>query len=642
MIPEKCAPRCACTLFLTVLVLVSLPGYLLSAPQTRQQVSRTEAPGPEITKIDPPEWWTSLPAPMLLLYGSGLEQAQVSLDSAPSGVRIDRQHPGNDGRYVFVWLGGTENVKPAEIRLRVATPHGQATVSFRLSARTHSTPPRLNNDDVIYLIMPDRFANGDPTNDAPPQSPGTFDRSKPRAYHGGDLKGVQDHLPYLKDLGVNLLWLTPIYDNDNASPESYHGYGAVDFYAVDEHLGTIQDLRSLVAAAHQQGMRLYLDNVVNHTGPRHVWTEHPPEDCWVHGTPEHHTRARSDFFALTDPHATKPQWRDTIEGWFANRLPDLNNDCPDVERYLVQNSIFWIEATGVDGFRLDTFPYSTRQFWSEWHSDLRRTYPDLSTIGEVFNSDPAITSFFQGGKAQFDHLDSGATTVFDFPLYFALRDVIIRDQPVAKIVSVLGRDRLYAAADRLVTFVGNHDVTRFITEAGSSPAKLKMAFALLATLRGIPQLYAGDEIGMQGGGDPDNRRDFPGGFPGDPRNAFTAAGRTLQENDIFDHVKAVLRLRREHDALRTGDLKNELIDDQTYVFVRSTKKEKLVVVMNNLDIAREVVLSPDQDGSALNGASELKEIFPGTQTTLDRNGSEFKFGVAPRTVVVYEVVGRKP
>ena len=640
MIEEKPVHGRKPALLLTALL--PLVAFLFCSAEA-QQANTTKTAGPEVTKIDPPEWWTRLPAPMLLLYGSGLEDAQVSLARAPTGVHIERQHPGNEGRYLFVWLKGTEKAKPGDIQLRVTTAHGQVAGPFHLGTRMLSSgPPRLNNDDVIYLIMPDRFADGDPTNDAPPQSPGTLDRSKPRAYHGGDLKGIEDHLPYLKDLGVNLLWLTPIYDNDNTSPESYHGYGAVDFYSVDEHLGKLADLRSLIAAAHQQGMRVYLDNVVNHTGPRHVWAEHSPEDCWLHGTPEHHVRARSDFFALSDPHAIKPQWRDTIEGWFANRLPDLNNDCADVERYLVQNSIFWIETAGVDGFRLDTFPYSTRQFWSEWHADLRRVYPDLSTIGEVFNSDPVITSFFQGGKPQFDHVDSAVTTVFDFPLYFALRDVIIRDEPCQKIVNVLGRDRLYADPNRLVTFFGNHDVTRFISEPGSSPAKLKMAFALLATLRGIPQLYAGDEIGMQGGGDPDNRRDFPGGFPGDQRNAFTAAGRTADENDIFEYARAALILRREHYALRTGDLKDELVDEKTYAFTRSDQKEKLLIVVNNADSAREISLSPDQDGSTLKGALQLKEIFPRNEAAIDQVGTQFKLQLAPRTVTVYEVVGAKP
>ena len=260
---------------------------------------------------------------------------------------------------------------------------------------------------------------------------------------------------------------------------------------------------------------------------------------WFHGTPQHHMDTTAGisgtyygkadkpaipndpFETLADPHATPRLSRNLTDGWFFNILPDLNTENPVVAEYLLQNSIWWAESSGLDGYRLDTFPYVPRKFWSTWHTGLHHTYPYLTTIGEVFHADPAVTSFFVGGQRRFDGIDSGVNTLFDFPTFFTLRDVLLRNAPTGRIADVLRHDSLYVHPDTLVTFFANHDVPRFASVAGSSAAKLKLAFGLTLTLRGIPELYYGDEIGMPGGGDPDNRRDFPGGWPGDPKNAFT-------------------------------------------------------------------------------------------------------------------------
>lgn len=618
-----------CFFFLAIATALHFDATLASAaPPPGEPVA------PAVTKIEPPNWWVGLtPEVMLLLSGHNLEATVVACN--PPSLHVTRTQATAGGDYLFVWLKIGANTRTGTAVCQIRTPAGTTSFELQLAARPPAPGklPGLAPDDVLYLIMPDRFADGDPTNNEPSQSPGTYDRSQPRAYHGGDLRGIREHLPYLRDLGVTTLWLTPVYDNDNASPQDYHGYGAVDFYAVDEHLGTVTDLVELVAAAHRHGIKVFLDTVLNHTGPRHPWVKAPPEADWFHGTADQHLTATASMDRLADMHAPPKLWRSLVEGWFADKLPDLNQENPRVDQYLVQNTLWWAERTGVDGYRLDTFPYIARRFWSNWHRRLFRIYPHFATIGEVFNSDPTVTAFFTGGRTQFDGIDSGVTTVFDFPFFFALRDVILRGMPQSRLVGVLQRDWLYARPDRLVTFLGNHDVPRFLSEPGASKDKLKLAFSVLLTVRGIPQLYYGDEIGMQGGADPDNRRDFPGGFPGDPRNAFTAEGRTPDEQEIFSHVQALLRLRREHAALRGGRHWHLAWDDTLYAFVREAREERLLVIFNNADQPRDVHLNL-QD-TPLSDCHSLEPVFAAAAAFVRKHQAELR--VAPRSVAMYAV-----
>ncbi len=276
-------------------------------------------------------------------------------------------------------------------------------------------------------------------------------------------------------------------------------------------------------------------------------------------------------------------------------------------QYLLQNAIWWAEASGLDGYRIDTFPYVPRAFWSRWNAGLRRIYPRLTTIGEVFHPDPSVTSFFAGGQKRYDGIDSGVTTVFDYPLYFALRDVLLHGAPVGRLADVLRHDSLYVRPDLLVTFFGNHDVARFAAVDGSSDEKSRMAFGLTLTMRGIPELYYGDEIGMMGGGDPDNRRDFPGGWTEDPRNAFTEAGRTSEQQATFAYVQKLLRLRREHGALTGGRLWHLASDESAYIFLRESEEERVLVAFNNSTKAREFRISLNDTAAA--GSQALKLLF---------------------------------
>jgi glycosidase len=577
---------------------------------------------PTLTKVEPPNWWLKLtPELMVLLSGRHLEATEVSCN-LPNLV-VERTQATAGGDYLFVWLKLESEIKSGTAVCRITTHAGSTSFELPLAARMQTIHKfqGITPDDVMYLIMPDRFANGDPTNDEPAEAPGSHDRSKPRAYHGGDLRGIREHLDYLKELGVTTLWLTPIVKN--GATEDYHGYGAIDLYAVEPHLGNLREYQELTAAAHQRGMKIVFDIVPNHVGPKHPWVSKAPLPDWFHGTAQRHmnssapingtfygggeNQGHDPFGAIADPHAPRRLSRNLTEGWFVNILPDMNTENPAVAQYLLQNAIWWAESSGLDGFRVDTFPYVSRQFWAHWHAGLRKIYPQLTTIGEVFHPDASVTSFFAGGQKRYDGIDTGVSTLFDYPMYFVLRDVLLNGAPVGRIADVLRHDSLYPRPDSLVTFFGNHDVARFASAQGSSAAKLKLAFGLTLTLRGIPQLYYGDEIGMLGGGDPDNRRDFPGGWPGDSKNAFTEAGRTREQQELFAYVQTLLRLRREHPALGDGRLWHLFSDEESYAFLRETEGERVLVIFNNSTQPRELSI-PVSDTPA-QGAARGSRLF---------------------------------
>jgi len=630
-------------LVLSVTALACGASALRAGPQ-----QTTKEAAPAVTKVEPPNWWVGLtPEVMLLLSGHDLEATHVACNLP--ALSVSRTQATAGGNYLFVWLKIGAETKSGTAVCRITAPKGTTSFELPLAARapTLGKFQGLSQDDVMYLIMPDRFANGDPTNDEPAEAPGTHDRSKPRAYHGGDLRGIQNHLPYLKDLGVTALWLTPIVKNGAA--QDYHGYGAVDLYAVDPHLGALKDYQDLIAAAHKQGMKIFFDAVPNHVGPKHPWVSNPPLPDWFHGTLQHHIDsfsplkgsfygkaggqavANDPFESLIDPHAPMRMKRNLTEGWFFGVLPDMNTENPVVEQYLLQNSIWWAEISGLDGYRVDTFPYVGRKFWANWHAGLHRLYPNLTTIGEVFHPDPSVTSFFVGGVRRYDGIDSGLSTVFDFPMFFTLRDVLLRNAPTGRIADVLRHDALYMHPEMLVPFFANHDVPRFASAEGSSPAKLRLAFGLTFTLRGIPEIYYGDEIAMPGGGDPDNRRDFPGGWIGDANDAFTPSGRTRDQQEIFAYVQSLLRLRRENAALRTGQLWHLASDESSYVFVRESQEERLVVAFDNADQPRELRI-PLADTSAQKAAA-IGLLFG--EATAQLIGSEIRLTMPAKSLSIF-------
>lgn len=554
------------------------------------------AQAPVIEKVDPPNWWGqhTINPVRVLIRGRHLRGATLVCPK----LQCARVTVNAGGTYAFVDVTIPTTARAGSYPLTLRTASGTAPVPFTVTAPLARAGrfQGFNQDDAMYLVMPDRFANGDTTNDDPAISRGTYDRSKTRYYHGGDLEGLRRKLLYLKQLGITAIWLNPLYDNNNGLNRKemydgqpmadYHGYGATDLYAVDEHFGDIALFKSLTDDAHAMGIKIILDMVANHTGPYHPWASDAPTPTWFHGTTETHPNNTWQTWTLHDPYSPPAMRRETLDGWFINILPDFNQDDPEVARYIIQNTLWWVGMSGMDGIRQDTWPYVPRAFWRDWMTAIKKEYPTLKVVGEVLDGDPSFVSFFQGGRTQADGIDDKVDALFDFPIHFTLRNVFARGGSIRAVPQMLARDHLYPNPNALVTLLGLHDVNRFMNEPGATTAGLKLAYTFLATARGTPLIYYGDEIALPGGNDPDNRRDFPGGWTSDPRNAFDAAGRTDNEQSVWSHLQTLLKLRAERADLRRGVTENLAVTDQSYVYRRGTT----VVAINNGSAPETVTL----------------------------------------------------
>ena len=576
-----------------------------------------------VTRIDPPNWYSTLPEPLLLIRGTGLTGATFTVSD--QALRILTTSVSANGHWAQLHLK-TSPANAETVQLRIRSGESTLNVPYRF-AEPRAAGQGMSGfspRDLIYLILTDRFADGNLTNDglhanSPALSTGALaERAESRGWHGGDIVGILQHLDYLQQLGVTAVWLTPVYVNDE--PRAYHGYHATDLYGVDPHLGTLKDLQQLAQALHQRGMKLVLDTVPNHIGPGHPWVSDEPTPQWLHGTAVHHLTAQTDFRALINPHAPERDRVGTLHGWFANALPDMNTDDPEVALYLRQNAVWWIEQTGADALRIDTFAFVNRTFWNAFNGELSDLFPKLTEVGEIFDPHPEITSAFAGGVTRAG-ADTRLYTPFDFPTYFAARDVFASGKPMSDLADVLAADDLYPHPERLVPFLGNHDTSRF-AEAVPDPALRQLAFDFLMTTRGTPQIYSGDEIGMTGAGDPENRQDFPGGFPSNAvaapagANAFRAAGRIPEQQAGYTAIQQLASLRRAHPALACGSEQVLASGPDLLVYTRfgtsgcsdsaaDSLQEHLLIV---LERGTAALIHVDLENTALSGLTPGKPI----------------------------------
>ncbi|PWT87442.1 MAG: alpha-amylase [Blastocatellia bacterium] len=603
-----------------------------------------DAKPPSIIKVEPPSWWAghSINPVRLLIHGENLINALVVSKSpaiTPSDVRVNER-----GTYLFVNLSIDPAAQAGPYVLNVETSEG--SVPFRFAVNPPLDPSKnfqgINSNDCIYLIMIDRFSDGDPSNDSPAGAPpAATNRHNARAYHGGDLRGVINHLSYLKDLGVTAVWLTPWYDNWNGlhtcdrpwCPSTYyHGYHAIDYYGVEDHFGDMSTLKELVEKAHSMGLKVIQDQVANHIGSEHPWVSDPPLANWFHGTMQKHELNRFQNSVLLSPHGSPAQVRNTLDGWFSDDMPDMNQDEPEVARYEIQNSLWWVGMTGIDGIRQDTIQYIPRFFIRDLSNALHRQYPRMWMVGEVFERDAAQTSFFIGGHTGWDGIDTNLDSVFDFALWSKSLDVFTNHEPVRALQDQLKYDALYPDPSKITVFANNHDTARFMSLEGATLNGLKLHLAFILSTRGIPQLYVGEEIGMQGRGDPDNRRDFPGGFPGDPHNAFTSNGRSAAEQGMWQWTHDWINLRKKHSAIQNGLLTDLYADEDSYVFSRRNDEEALVVIINRSSSARK--LSINVKGFA--EGSVLKAILGQSNSTVVRQ-NKIEVDAPPTSAVAYVV-----
>ncbi len=550
---------------------------------------------PSVEKIDPPSWWQSstVNPVRLLLTGKNLQGATVTAPNR-SGFLTKNVKVSANGNYLFVDVSIYPNAKVGKYKFTVTAQGNSSEFDFELMPKSVSPNKHrgYTPDDVIYFVIPDRFADGDTSNNDPEKSKGLFDRKFGRHYHGGDLQGLINKLPYLKSLGVTAIWTTPIYDNNN-QPDykekydgmpfttGYHGYGAIDMYAVDEHLGDLAKLKEFVQTAQKAGFKVIQDQVANHTSPYHSWAENPPTPTWWNGTVANHPNNNWQKWTAMNPRATYQTQSSNIDGWFIDILPDFNQNDPEVEKYLIQNSLWWLQVGGFDAIRMDTLPHIPRTFWGKWGTAIKKEYPKVNILGELFDSDPALVSYFQAGRRGHDGIDTKIDTLYDFALFYPIRNAFAKGESIRGVSQMLAKDWLYPNPNVLTTFLGVHDMERFMHEKGATIEGLKLAQTFIMTTRGTPLLYYGDEIAMPGGGDPDNRRDFPGGFAGDGINAFDASGRTKEQNDVWNHLAKLGNLRQKYGALRNGKSLDLLDAEQQMAYARIDKEEPVLVVFNN-------------------------------------------------------------
>ncbi len=618
--------------------------FVLCASLTHAQTR----PAPTVLKVEPPSWWAghTINPVRLLVRGTNMHGARVKATRSETSTSSVVINPA--GTYLFVSVQINAAAQPGNYPLQLETSAGKTVIPFRLNAPfdTATNFQGITTDDVIYLIMPDRFSNGDTSNDAPAGSPPEAnDRKNSRAFHGGDLRGIINRLPYLKELGVTALWLNPWYDNPNdvtrcdkpwCPNTNYHGYHAIDYYAVEDHFGDLQTLRELVEKAHRLGIKVIQDQVANHVGIQHAWSTDAPLDNWYHGTPARHTQTPFRGDLLLSPNAAASERRLTLDGWFNDHLPDMNQEEPEVARYEIQNALWWVGVTGLDGIRQDTIQYMPRSFIRDLSQALHRQYPKMWMVGEVFDRDPAHTAFFMGGRTGWDGIDTDLDSVFDFALWQASLDVFSGKKPVRHLRDTLKYDAGYTNAARLTTMLNNHDVKRTVSIEGMTLEGAMLHTALLLSVRGIPQLYYGDEIAMEGGEDPDNRRDFPGGFPNDARNAFSKAGRSAVEQRMYEWTRDWITLRREHRAIRHGHTIDLVYTDDVYAFARRSHDETILIIINRAATPQKMTIP-----AALLDAADTSQLIPlrGARDRVRLSGQAFTFDAPPRTAIAYKLSG---
>ncbi len=538
-----------------------------------------------ITKIHPPFWYSNMHWSQLqiLLYGKNISQWTPSVTG--QGVTLLRQVRTENPNYLIVYLDVAQ-APPQTCTLWLRKEKTMHPIPYELKPRT-LTPADIvgfEPGDVFYLIMPDRFANGDPTNDiVPGLREAKVDRSQPGARHGGDLLGIIKHLPYIKELGATGLWLNPVLINDEAQ-FSYHGYAATDLYEVDPRFGTNELYVLLVREAHRLGLKVIKDVIYNHVSTRNFLVNDLISKNWIHTWPQF-TRCSYRPSTRLDPYVSDFDYRVNDAGWFDHHMADLNQSDSLLADYLIQHTLWWIELAGLDGLRIDTYPYVKQEFLHRLIAAVRTEYPRIGIVGEIWDAPVANVAYFQQGSP-LNKGNGGVEYVFDFNLQYALRDGLREsfgwNTGLRRIYYTLVQDLLYGDPNKLVTFLDNHDLSRIYSELGEDFNKWRQAVVLLFTLRGLPCVYYGTELLFTGFTNPDGlvRQDFPGGWPGDAYNKFTETGRSAQEQQAFEFMRKLIQLRKQYTALQQGATVHFVPDDELYWFFRFDQRDTLLVAIN--------------------------------------------------------------
>lgn len=591
----------------------------------------------KLDHIQPAFWWAGMKHTQLqiLLHGTDIGDAEVGLKA--NGVAIaDIVRPENKN-YILLYVE-TEGAKAQTFDI-LLTKNGETTrIPYELKTRSTQFRQTWGERDVVYLLMPDRFANGSKSNDVVKgMLEKTVDRSNPNARHGGDLAGIVQHLDYLADLGITAIWHTPTQTND-MPPFSYHGYAITNYYETDPRFGTNEDYAAFVAAAHQKGIKVIMDAVFNHCGTENFLYKDRPANDWFNFD-SRYVQTNYKITAVSDPHHDYEDRNLAQSGWFVSAMPDWNQRQNDAMTYLIQNSIWWIEYAGIDGIRQDTYPYAFLEPMSDWCRAIETEYPGFNIVGETWLNSNVGVSYWQKNSKLSGTKNTLLPSVMDFPLMSILNnyfdeETLDWDKGLTRIYDYLAQDFVYADTHHLLTFLDNHDTSRFANnrERAEQIARYKQALTLLLTLRGQPQLYYGDEIGMfadKSQGDGALREDFPGGFPGDKANAFAEKGRTALQKEYFDFTRRLLRWRKTTDAV-AGHFFHIAPKDGVYYYVREGATRKIAVIMNGTDKEKTIDLKKYEETDKV--GTTAYEVISDTQVPLGTT-----LTLSPRGMAVFDL-----
>ncbi len=542
-----------------------------------------------VNRVEPPNWWVGMQNKELqvLIYGTNISNAEVEL--AYPGVTLVSVEKAESPNYLFLNLTIDANTKPGKFDITFKFSKRRVVKhTYSLEARREGSAERKGFDasDVMYLLFPDRFANGDITNDTFKGMTDKFDRKDLYARHGGDIQGIINHLDYLNELGMTAIWVNPLLES-NQPWQSYHGYAITDLYRIDSRHGTNELYRKMVDESHKRGLKIIKDMIFNHVGSKHWWIDDLPWKDWLNQWPDF-TRTNYRIPATFDPHASEADRKLMEDGWFDTHMPDLNQRNSYLAKYLIQNSIWWVEYANLDGIRMDTHPYPEKTFMAKWVNAVMTEYPNFNIVAETWINYPAWTAYWQKGANNRDGFDSGVPTVMDFPLCYAMNKAFDEkegwDTGLLRLYEILAHDFLYANPQNVLIFPDNHDMSRFMKDKDMAIGRFKLGMAFLLTTRGIPQIYYGTEILMDGddaNGHGVLRKDFPGGWPDDKRTAFTAEGRTKKENEAWDYLSKLLKWRQTATAIHNGKLVHFIPNDEVYVYFRQNGEQTVMVILHN-------------------------------------------------------------
>jgi len=608
------------------LVTVFLFGFFISTSLFAQEIER----------IEPPNWWVGMnnPSLQILLYGDDIGALTPVISHA--NVQLKKVQSVENPNYLFLDLLLADDMAATTVNIDLFKGNKivkRIEYAF-LDREAGLTANGFDSSDVMYLITPDRFANGDTSNDEILGMREGLDRSFDDGRHGGDIKGILDNIDYIKELGFTAIWLNPILEND-MDTYSYHGYAATDFYKVDARYGTNEEYKKLCQIAQSKGVKIIMDMILNHSGSEHWFVKDPPTSKWINNNntfkPTSHKRTTHQ-----DPYASEYDKKAFVDGWFVDTMPDLNQREALMATYLIQNTLWWIEYAGINGIRMDTYPYPDKNFMSDWTAAVMDQYPNFNIVGEEWSLNPVVVSFWQRGKVNSNGYVSSLPSVMDFPIQDTFNRSLVAPENWnsgwINVYEMLGNDHLYPDPSNLVIFPDNHDMDRFFTQINYDFDLFKMGMVYFSTLRGIPQFYYGTEILMKNEkeGHGQIRSDFPGGWKGDMINGFTGKGLTTQEQEAKALTTKLLNWRKEKAVIHTGKLMQFAPEDGVYSFFRYNEKETVMIIFNKND--KETAVSLDKYNEIIGDKRNAFDVLNDRRFSL-----ESTLRIPPKTALILEI-----